>query len=59
MLYTFVGAGIWNIVLAIIGYYLYEIREQIFPFIGHILIGLGIIFVVYLIVKARLERKKT
>ena len=59
MLYTLVGAGLWNIILAIIGYYLYEMREQIFPYIGHILIGLGVIFVIYLIVKARLERKKT
>jgi membrane protein DedA with SNARE-associated domain len=58
MLYTFVGAGIWNIILAIIGYYLYEIREQIFPYIGHILLALGALFVVYLIVKARIEKKK-
>jgi membrane protein DedA with SNARE-associated domain len=41
MLYTFIGAGIWNIVLAVIGYYLYEMREQIFPYLGHILLGLG------------------
>ena len=59
MLYTLIGAGLWNMILAIIGYYLYEMREQIFPYIGHVLIGLGIIFVIYLIVKARLERKKT
>ena len=39
MLYTFIGAGIWNIILAIIGFYLYGIREQIFPYIGHILLG--------------------
>ncbi|MCK7532622.1 MAG: DedA family protein [Marinilabiliales bacterium] len=39
MLYTFIGAGIWNIVLAVIGYYLYEMREQIFPYIGHILLS--------------------
>jgi membrane protein DedA with SNARE-associated domain len=58
MLYTFVGAGIWNIILAIIGYYLYEIREQIFPYIGHILLAAGAVFVVYLIVKARREKKK-
>jgi membrane protein DedA with SNARE-associated domain len=58
MLYTFVGAGIWNIILAIIGYYLYEIREQIFPYIGHILLALGALFVVYLIVKARIEKKR-
>lgn len=58
MLYTFVGAGIWNIILAIIGFYLYEIRDQIFPYIGHILLGGGLIFVVYLVIKARIQRKK-
>jgi len=59
VLYTFIGAGIWNIILAIIGYYLYAIREQIFPYIGHILLGVGVLFVVYLIVKARKNRKKS
>ena len=34
MIFTFTGAGIWNIILAVIGYYLYEIREQIFPYLG-------------------------
>ena len=59
MLYTFVGAGIWNIILAIIGYYLYEMREQIFPYIGHILLALGALFVVYLIFKARKNNNKS
>ncbi len=59
MLYTFVGAGIWNIILAIIGYYLYEMREQIFPYIGHILLAAGALFVVYLIVKSRKKIKKS
>jgi membrane protein DedA with SNARE-associated domain len=58
MLFTFVGAGIWNIILAIIGFYLYEVREQIFPYIGHILVGLGVLFVIYLVIKARKNRKK-
>jgi membrane protein DedA with SNARE-associated domain len=58
ILYTFLGAGIWNIILAVIGYYLYEIREQIFPYIGHILLGLGVVFTIYLIIKARKNRKK-
>ena len=58
MLFTFVGAGIWNIILAVIGYYLYEIREQIFPYIGHILLALGAVFTIYLIIKARRNRKK-
>jgi len=57
MFYTFVGAGIWNIILAIIGYYVYELRDKIFPYLGHILIALGVIFVIYLIVKARKNRK--
>ena len=57
MLFTFIGAGIWNIILAIIGYYLYAIRAQIFPYIGHILLGVGVLFVVYLIIKARKNRK--
>jgi membrane protein DedA with SNARE-associated domain len=57
MLYTFVGAGIWNIILAVIGFYLYEIREQIFPYIGHILLGLGVLFTIYLFIKARKNGK--
>ena len=58
MLYTFIGAGIWNIILALIGYYLYEIREQIFPYVGHILLVFGGGFIVYLIIKARKNRVK-
>jgi membrane protein DedA with SNARE-associated domain len=58
ILYTFVGAGIWNIILAIIGFYLYEIREQIFPYLGYILLVLGAAFIIYLIIKARRNRKK-
>ena len=53
MLFTFAGAGIWNIILGIVGFYLYEIRDQIFPYIGHILLGIGLIFTIYLVVKAR------
>jgi membrane protein DedA with SNARE-associated domain len=58
MLFTFIGAGIWNIILAIIGFYLYAIREQIFPYLGHILLGVGAIFVIYLIIKARKNSRK-
>lgn len=59
MLYTFIGAGIWNIILAIIGYYLYAVRDQIFPYIGHILLGIGVIFIGYLIIKARKKKNKS
>jgi membrane protein DedA with SNARE-associated domain len=59
MLFTFVGAGIWNIILAIIGYYLYEIREQIFPYVGHILLVLGAAFIIYLIIKTRRNHRSS
>ncbi len=57
ILYTFIGAGIWNIILAVIGFYVYEIRDKIFPYLGHILVALGAVFVIYLIFKARKNRK--
>lgn len=57
VLFTFVGAGLWNICLAVIGYYLYDVREEIFPHIGWIMIVLGVMFVIYLIVKARKSKK--
>lgn len=53
VLFTVIGAGIWNIILAIVGFYLYEMRNQIFPYIGHILLALGVIFVIYLIIKSK------
>jgi len=56
-LYTALGAGIWNIILAIVGYFLYDVREQVFPYIGHILIALGIAFLVFLIISS-VRRKK-
>ncbi len=59
ILYTAAGAGIWNIILAVIGFYLYEIREQIFPYLGHILIALGALFVIWLIIKSRRQRLRS
>jgi membrane protein DedA with SNARE-associated domain len=57
MLYTFVGAGIWNIILAIIGYYLYEVRDRIFPYMEYILYMIGAAFVIYLIIAIRKNNK--
>lgn len=57
-LYTVAGAGIWNIILAVIGFYLYEVRDQIFPYLGQILIGIGVVFVVYLVVRGRIRKNK-
>lgn len=57
ILFTFIGAGIWNIILAVIGYFLYDVREQIFPYLVHILLVLGAGFVVYLIIKSRKNKR--
>jgi len=51
MLYTFIGAGIWNIILAIIGYYIYDLRDKIFPYLEDALYVLGAVFVIYLVIK--------
>ena len=53
VLFTFIKAGLWNLILAVIGYYLYEVREQIYPYLGYIMIVLGIGFVIYLLMQAR------
>ena len=57
MFYTFIGAGIWNIILAIIGYYIYDVRGQIFPYLDNVLYILGAIFLIYLVVKG-IKRKR-
>jgi membrane protein DedA with SNARE-associated domain len=58
MLYTFVGAGMWNIILAIIGFYLYGIREQIFPYLGYILLALGAGFILFLVIRDRKKKNR-
>ena len=58
ILYTLAGATLWNIILGIIGYFLYDVKDQIFPYLQEILIGIGILFVVYLIVKGYRNKRK-
>ncbi|NSW95696.1 MAG: DedA family protein [Bacteroidales bacterium] len=57
VIYTVAGAGIWNIILAVIGYYLYEVREEIFPYLGHILVAVGVGFIIYLFLKSRKKNR--
>jgi membrane protein DedA with SNARE-associated domain len=58
IIYTTAGAGIWNIILAVIGYYAYEFRDKIFPYLDDALYALGGLFIIYLIVKAVRKRRK-
>jgi len=52
ILFTTIGAGAWNIILAVIGYYLYEVREEIYPYLVYIMGALGVGFVIYLVIRS-------
>ncbi len=49
IIYTTVGAGIWNIILAIVGFYAYSIKDQILHYLAYLLLVLGTGFIIYLI----------
>ena len=53
ILYTSVGAGIWNIILAIVGFYAYSIKDQILHYIAYFLLIFGVGFIIYLVIKNR------
>lgn len=57
IIYTVAGAGIWNIILAVIGFYLYEVKDKIFPYLDEALYALGAGFVIYLIIKGIRKNK--
>lgn len=57
ILYTFIGACIWNIILALIGYFIYDIKDRIFPYLEFILYGFGAVFIIYLLMKSIKSRK--
>jgi membrane protein DedA with SNARE-associated domain len=61
-LYTVLGASIWNVILALLGFFLYsqkEILEKYYKDISIVLLCIGILFVIYLIfVGFRKKEKK-
>ncbi|MGE4568684.1 MAG: DedA family protein [Bacteroidales bacterium] len=55
ILYTALGAGIWNILLALLGYYLQskqELFELYYKELSYGLLVLGILFVIWLVISA-------
>lgn len=58
LIYTTIGATLWNIILAVIGYFLYEIRDKIYPYLTEILIIAGVLFVGYLVFQAWKKNRK-
>lgn len=59
ILYTFIGAGIWNVILATVGYFAYEYKDKILHYIAYLLLAMGIGFIIYLIVNNRKKRSQT
>ncbi len=53
-LYTILGATLWNIILTMLGVFLYNQKDQLekyYHYISYILLGAGILFIVFLIHK--------
>ena len=58
--YTTLGSVFWNIVLAALGYYLYsqkQLLEKFYHQITYICIGIGILFIIYVVIKIRKKSK--
>lgn len=61
LFYTTLGSMFWNIVLAALGYFLYSQKELLDKFyhqITYVCIVLGIVFIIYVVVKVRKKTKK-
>jgi membrane protein DedA with SNARE-associated domain len=61
ILFTTLGAGIWNVVLAALGYFLYsqkEVLELYYHELSYAMLGLGVIFVLYLVYTNKKKKSK-
>ena len=60
LLYTFIGATAWNIILALLGYYFpKELVDLYYKEISYAMIGLGVLFGFYPVYKGFIQKKKT
>ncbi|MDL2240139.1 DedA family protein [Bacteroidales bacterium OttesenSCG-928-K03] len=61
ILYTSIGAAIWNVILALIGYFLYsqkELLDKYYNELSIVLVVLGCLFVAYLVYNGLKSKKK-
>lgn len=59
VLYTILGSGLWNIILAVLSYSVYKQQDLLKEYMHELsfgLLGIGLIFIVYLVI--RYKRKK-
>jgi membrane protein DedA with SNARE-associated domain len=62
LLYTTLGALLWNIVLAVLGYIAHGERDLINTYskeLSYVLLALGVLFVLYLLYNGFLKKKST
>lgn len=60
LFYTAIGAGLWNIILAVMGYFLYtqkELLQRYYTDISYAFLALGAVFLIYIIVKTFVLKK--
>lgn len=60
-LFTFLGATLWNIILAMLGVLLYNQKDQLehyYHYTSYILLGVGLLFAVYLVIKGMKGKAK-
>jgi membrane protein DedA with SNARE-associated domain len=61
VLFTTLGAGIWNIILAVFGYMAHGQADMIRRFSGElsiVMVGLGVLFVAYLVYNGFIKKRK-
>jgi len=59
MLWTFIGAGIWNIILSALGYFFYsqqDLLEKYYSELKWAVLGIGVGFAIFLVVKTVRKR---
>lgn len=60
-LYTILGSGLWNIILAVLGYVVRGQQDLINQYsheLSYILLGLGVLFIIYLVYKGLKKKKR-
>lgn len=60
MLWTFIGAGIWNIILSMLGYFFYsqqDLLEKYYEELKWGVVAIGVVFTIYLVVKSIRKRR--